>query len=177
MRVELAQTTVYSARGHTKRSSETISNFACQIQPSQNETKSIELDLPPTIQLAFSSRIINVVHTIHVWVTHSLDFVFRLVGAPISVPITIGNVPLRGQQTAVPSPAQPVPAGNPSSLEGLPPSNVLDYPPQGPAPPEGPVQPLAMPEPSAVQATAPPIAELQNQGPPSYGFAVSGEKV
>ena len=173
MRVELAQNTVYSARGHTKHSGETISNFACQIRPSQNETKSIEFDLPPTIQMPFISRIINVAHSINVWVTHSLDFMF-LAGPAISVPITIGNVPFHGPQTAVPGPAQP---GNPSSPQGLPPSNVPGYPRQGPAPPEGPVQPLAMPQPNAVQATAPPVTELQSEAPPPYGFAVSEPKV
>ena len=175
MRVELTQNTVYSASGHTKHSSETISNFACQIRPSQNETKSIEFDLPPTIQMPFSSRIINVAHSINVWVTHSLDFMF-LAGPSIFAPIAIGNVPFRGQQAAVPGPAQPVPAGHPSSMQGLPPSNMPGYPPQGPAPPEGPVQPLATPEPSAVQASAPPNAELQSQAPPPYGFAVSEGK-
>ena len=140
-----------------------ISNFACQIRPSENETKSIEFDLPQTIQLAFSSRIINFAHTIDVWVIHSLNFA-PLLGPLISVPITIGNVPFHGQQTAVPDPA-----GNPSPPEGLPPSNVSGYPPQGPAGPEGAVQPLATPEPSTVQATAQPISAGNSsspQGPP-----------
>ena len=161
VRVELAQSTVYSARGHVRRSNDTIGNFACQIRPSEDETKSVEFDLPQTIQLAFSSRIINVAHAINVWITHSLDVNF-LAHPPISVPITIGNVPFHGQQTTVLDPAQPIPAGNPSPMGVLPPSNVPGYPPQGPAGPEGPVQPLATPEPSTVHATAPPITELQN---------------
>ena len=126
-------------------------------RPSEGETKSVEFDLPQTIQLAFSSCIINVAHTINVWITHSLDFVL-LLGPPIAVPITIGNVPFHGQQTAVLDPAQPVPTVNLSPPGGLPPSNVSGYPPQGPAGPEGAVQPLATPEPSTVQATAQPIS-------------------
>ena len=177
VRVEVAQNIVYNARGHTRPGGETIGNYACQIPASENDTKSVEFDLPASIQLAFTSRIINVAHSVKLWVTHSLDFGF-LAAPPIAVPVTIGNVPFRGPPTTAFPETAPVSAGNPPPQGGPPPSTEPGYPPpstepgyppQGPptVPPSGPVtHPETVP-------TAPPNAELQSQAPPPYGLVVS----
>ena len=146
VRAELALRGEYKASSHTKRSYETIANFPCRLRPSEGDSKSVEFDIPPTIQMPFTGRVITASHAINIWVNHSLDFAFlSLTDAdpPISVPITIGNVPFHSQQTAVP----------------------------GLAPPEGSVQPLATPEPSTVksQTSAPPKTQSQPLAP-VYGL-------
>ena len=160
LRVEVAQGIVYNARGHTRSGSETIGNYVHHIQASTSDIKSIEFELPPTIRFGFTSRIITVAHSVRVWINHSLDLGAIFAGPPISIPVVIGNVPLRGTAASQPSPQ------GPSSVQA-------GYPPQAWTPPV--VPSVAMPEPSVAQPT-PPNAELQSQAPPSYQAVITGEK-
>lgn len=170
VRAEVSQNTVYNAHGHTKSSSDTIGNFSCQILASGSDTKSVEFELPPSVNLGFTTRIIYVSHSVRLWISHSLGMNF-FAGPTLAVPVVIGNVPFRGTQTGLQGSTQQ-PAGYPAPQE--PPSNLAGYPPQGPAPPVGFVfPPSASSEPTGVPST-PPNAQLQSQAPPSYGAVISG---
>lgn len=167
VRAEVSQSTVYNAHGHTRSSSDTVGNFSCQIPASGSDTKSVEFDLPPSINLGFTTRIINVSHSVRLWITHSLGMNFFM-GPTLAVPVVIGNVPFHGTQTISQDSATgyPAPQG--------PPSNPAGYPPQGPAPPVGFVFPTTNSmEPTGAQST-PPNAQLQSQAPPGYEAVISG---
>lgn len=167
VRAEIAQGIVYNAAGHTRTGSDTIGNYSCQIPPSESDTKSIEFELPSSVSLGFTCRIISVSHSLRLWVTHSMEVGF-FVGPAIVIPIVIGNVPLRDTQF-VAQPQQQLP-------------NQPGYPPQDPAgaPTSRPIGftfPTTSPtEPNAVQTT-PPDAKLQSQAPPSYNDVISGSNV
>ena len=165
VRVEVAQSIVYNARGHHEHGGNIIGNFSCQIQPSGSDTKSVEFDLPPSIILGFATEIITVSHSVKMWITHSLDVGVWFGAPPISVPVVIGNVPFHGtgQPTLLPTFTQPSVVG-PPSLQQQP-----GYPPQGLG-----VPPVATPQPNVVET--PPNAELQSQAPPTYTAVIAGEK-
>lgn len=93
LRVEVAQRVVYSADGQKKSENDTIGSFSHEVQATESDTKSFEFELPPTILLGFSSRIITVAHSVRLWVDHWWDLGgFSEAEPPISVPVVIGNV-------------------------------------------------------------------------------------
>ena len=168
-KVEVAQSIVYSASGSRNHDYDTIGNFSFQISPSGSETKSVEIDLPPSIILGFTTEIITVSHSVSLWVTHAFGGFGDLFGTlPISVPVVFGNVPFRGTgQPPFPassSSIQPSGAAPPSLQQQQP-----GYPPQGPG-----VPPVATPQPSVVET--PSNAELWSQAPPTYKDVISGEQ-
>ena len=173
--VQVLQSIVYNARGHTKSTNDTVGNFACQIPASGSDTKSVEFDLPSSIKLGFTSQIINVVHSVRLLINHSLDIqIGFLQGPAFAIPIVIGNVPLHNAQ--IPSQVSTQTFGMPSTQAGPLPVQSQGFPPQGSAPPPvGFVTPADMPQHSGVPST-PPTAELQSQAPPSYREVTSGAK-
>ena len=93
--VEVIQRTVYIARSCEKSFEIIIGNFSCQIQLWGQDTKSVEFDLPSSVQLPIATRIINVFHSARLWVTCKRDCCSEFDGPLIDVPITLGNVPFQ----------------------------------------------------------------------------------
>lgn len=91
VRVELVQKITYKADGHVKRDHTKIDDFTNEIQASESDTKSSEINVPSSIKLGFSSRFITVAHFVQLWVEHSWNLSGIFEDPPISVPVVIGN--------------------------------------------------------------------------------------
>lgn len=92
LRIELVQKIVYVADGHRKFDNKTIGKFTHELQASTTETKSFEFDLPSSIIVGLSGKVITVSHNVNLWVDHSWDLGGIFEEPPISVPVVIGNI-------------------------------------------------------------------------------------
>ena len=94
VRLELLQKILYEADHHRKYDNKTVGNFSLEVQPSESETKSFEFELPSSIVLGFSGKIVKVSHSVRLWLDHSWNLSGIFEDPPISVPVVIGNVVL-----------------------------------------------------------------------------------
>lgn len=118
VRIELVQKIVYEADHHRKYDNKTIQDFTHEIQASESDTKSFDFDLPSSIILGFSSKIINVTHKVRLWIDHSWNLSGIFEDAPISVPVVIGNVVLNeGVSQSTAAEAQACESANPATGE------------------------------------------------------------
>ena len=130
LRVELVQKIAYRADAKHKSDYKTVGNFTHEIQPSETDTKSFELALPASVVLGFSGKLINVSHSIKLWLDHSWNLGGVFSDPPISVPVVIGNVLINEAVAQGSTPAEGA-AYPPVQSSGDP-----GYPPQVVGPPE-----------------------------------------
>ncbi|XP_065904700.1 arrestin domain-containing protein 3-like [Dysidea avara] len=162
VRASLEQRAVYYARGHSRTSNRTVQTIegpGMEAGGTSNWSNEL-LPIPATVPSIASCRILNVSYVLHV----SLD-IPNAIDLQVSLPITIGNIPFKGGQSAPSTaPAQnPYPSvGNPG---GEPSTNVA----QNPYPPATitPNPPSAWTaEPITQNAYPPPIVNYSAAYPP-----------
>ena len=105
VRVEVVEITTYAARSYKKSFKKVIGESSCQIPAFESDTSSVEFDLPSSVRMPLSTRIITVTHLAQLWITNALDCCSEIDGPTFSVPIAIGNVPFQGQAQGTLSPA------------------------------------------------------------------------
>lgn len=94
--VKLGQTTTYKAKGHTKTEGQYVDIFSCDIPALTSDARSVNPNIPSFIKLGFKSNLIELSHSVSVWVTHVSDFADP--SPAIETPVVIGNVPFRSNE-------------------------------------------------------------------------------
>ena len=157
VRATLKQVVVYNARGHRRVVGHIIQRIEGPgIEPGASSNWSNELlPIPAIVPSINSCRILNLSYVLTV--TFGIP---RAVDLHVTIPVTIGNVPFRGGESApVSSNTATAPYPPPAGADPYPPvANSGPYPPVGPP---GPYPPVANPGPY------PPV------GPPSGSFNYS----
>ena len=104
--VKFSQNATYKAQGrryaHRKNWEESVDIFSCSIPALTSETKSANPNIPQSInlKLGFKSKIIELSHSVSLWVTHASDC--SCCGSPsptIETLVVIGNVPFHSGET------------------------------------------------------------------------------
>ena len=129
VRATLKQVAIYYARGHSRVHNQIIQRIEGPgIEPGATSNWSHELlPIPATVPSISSCRILNLSYVLTVTLG-----IPRAIDLHVAIPVTIGNVPFRGRESAA--------AGYPVS-QNLPSAPTAPYPPSAPANPYPPVGP------------------------------------